>query len=798
MKKKQLLILPILLSMLLSACGFTKPDNNNNNSNSNNDNNQTTDSNNTDTTDDNNSSTGNETNTTDETNTTTTTPTTDNNGEFVDNTPKTISVSSVSLNKESLYLENGDSEILTATVSPSDATNKKVNWSTSSPSVATVSEEGSVTAVGIGKCTITATTEDGDETDSCNVTVLNPNIMDYKTFYDENNGYTSLYELNQLRKQGTIDATKTYKTWGTVTCHYVSSNKPNTYIQSTSKEGNVAAVLIYDCGTTAANYPVGSVVSLEVTGENYILYNNLPEIKAISSITKTHNTSRNAVTPLAITKSNWRSTDNAASAEFRTFYSYGPRKVVLNNVKVSSVSGNNATVILNPTESELNWVTVPLYYAYVGTSNTVSTSITDKLTTYCSNEGSVTITGYLHAFIREETTQVQILLRDPDDIVGETSSGPVYLNHNITSSKASSISGTYSTGNYGTATFDGFTYEYYREVAQSGYLLKLLPLSHDYGNTLGGTICNTTPYGNIKSISISYKTASSSGSNKPTLYFGETNYTSSVDFNYSTTNTIYKCTNLNDADYFKIEAGDCNLFINSISVEYESLSGSTFALSNMGAGQYRVNPNKYTGAKVAGETQVTVPISVSYGNSSYTINSTKTYTYYTYSYVSNHTEVVDDASMTSPIDVANYYSIFGEFPANYVTSGNYKTAKSIFENKTRCRYEYSRTDGYATVVPWAEYGSTGKPKYYEMDIDLTGSYASGSNSPNRGVGRLVIFMSGYAKTNYGNGSYAVCLFTDDHYATFQEFNNLGDFLPRFNAERQVTGYRWSEPTTYSV
>ena len=80
-----------------------------------------------------------------------------------------IEVTSVSLNKTSLTLEVGESETLTATVLPDDATDKSVTWTSSMPTVATVAD-GKVTAVGGGTATITAAT-DNDRTAVCNVTV---------------------------------------------------------------------------------------------------------------------------------------------------------------------------------------------------------------------------------------------------------------------------------------------------------------------------------------------------------------------------------------------------------------------------------------------------------------------------------------------------------------------------------------------------------------------------------------------------------------------------------------------------
>ena len=81
-----------------------------------------------------------------------------------------VPVTGVTLNKTTLALAVGASEALTATVAPSSATNKAVNWSTSNASVATVSN-GTVTAIAAGTATITATTQDGNRTATCAVTV---------------------------------------------------------------------------------------------------------------------------------------------------------------------------------------------------------------------------------------------------------------------------------------------------------------------------------------------------------------------------------------------------------------------------------------------------------------------------------------------------------------------------------------------------------------------------------------------------------------------------------------------------
>lgn len=85
----------------------------------------------------------------------------------------TVSVTSVTLNKTELDLIVDATEQLTATVLPNDATNKNVSWSSNNTAVATVNN-GLVTAVAAGNATITVTTEDGNKTATCTISVTAP------------------------------------------------------------------------------------------------------------------------------------------------------------------------------------------------------------------------------------------------------------------------------------------------------------------------------------------------------------------------------------------------------------------------------------------------------------------------------------------------------------------------------------------------------------------------------------------------------------------------------------------------
>ena len=82
-----------------------------------------------------------------------------------------VAVNSVSLDSASASVKEGKTVTLVATVYPTNATNKSVNWSSSSTSVATVNSSGVVTGVAAGNATITVTTVDGNKTAQCVVTV---------------------------------------------------------------------------------------------------------------------------------------------------------------------------------------------------------------------------------------------------------------------------------------------------------------------------------------------------------------------------------------------------------------------------------------------------------------------------------------------------------------------------------------------------------------------------------------------------------------------------------------------------
>ena len=71
-----------------------------------------------------------------------------------------VQVSSITLNRGDQNLLVGDTVNLTATINPSNATNKALTWKSSNTGVARVNN-GTITAVGKGRATITVSSENG-------------------------------------------------------------------------------------------------------------------------------------------------------------------------------------------------------------------------------------------------------------------------------------------------------------------------------------------------------------------------------------------------------------------------------------------------------------------------------------------------------------------------------------------------------------------------------------------------------------------------------------------------------------
>lgn len=166
-------------------------------------------------------------------------------------TVRPVPVESVTLDKESLEIIIGDTEMLTATVLPENATYLSVSWESSDVSVATVSSSGEVTAVGVGDCTITATSEEIKAT--CSVTVLPIHVSSVTLDRSD----CELYEGSSLTLRAAVSPSNaTYPT--------VFWSSSDTGVATVSSDGTLTAVSEGSCIITASADGQGAICRVTV------------------------------------------------------------------------------------------------------------------------------------------------------------------------------------------------------------------------------------------------------------------------------------------------------------------------------------------------------------------------------------------------------------------------------------------------------------------------------------------------------------------------------------------------------
>ena len=171
-------------------------------------------------------------------------------------------VTSISLNKYSLTLEGGDSFTLVASVYPSDAYNKQVKWSTSDERVASVDQQGNVTATGKGKATITAMAADGSGVyRNCTVTVnsITTKVTDIKNFASEHPYENNCSDSWIYTKQG-------------------ASKLEVTFSKETEVEDEFDFLYIYD----QDGKEVGKYTGTRLAGQSITVNGNTVKVKLVS------------------------------------------------------------------------------------------------------------------------------------------------------------------------------------------------------------------------------------------------------------------------------------------------------------------------------------------------------------------------------------------------------------------------------------------------------------------------------------------------------------------------------------
>lgn len=179
-------------------------------------------------------------------------------------TKKVIKVTKISLSASTLLTKVGRTEKITATVTPTNADNREVTWSSSAPTVASVDQSGNIIAKSVGNATITVTAKDGSGvTATCWVNVTDIKVTGITLNKTTLNIKTGATEQLTARVQPT-DATNSKVTW--------SSNEPTvaevdqTGMITAKKEGSAVITVTAQDGSGKTATCQVNVTDIKVSG----------------------------------------------------------------------------------------------------------------------------------------------------------------------------------------------------------------------------------------------------------------------------------------------------------------------------------------------------------------------------------------------------------------------------------------------------------------------------------------------------------------------------------------------------
>lgn len=180
-----------------------------------------------------------------------------------------VPVTGVSVSPTSVSITAGGTSQLTMTIAPSNAINQNVTWSSSNTAVATVSTSGLVTAVSSGTATITVTTQDGNKTATCAVTVTSSGVTYYKIKNHWQNTY--LYDAGDRVRYNTTASDNSYQ-W---TFEDVGSGQKEIKNRGTGEYMHIENLLGYVQATARTSGWMSSRWTQEDAGNGYIRLKNV-------------------------------------------------------------------------------------------------------------------------------------------------------------------------------------------------------------------------------------------------------------------------------------------------------------------------------------------------------------------------------------------------------------------------------------------------------------------------------------------------------------------------------------------
>ena len=342
----------------------------------------------------------------------------------------TVPVASVKLDKTTLDMTEQDEVQLTATVSPDDATDKTVTWSSSKESVATVDATGKVTAVKEGNATITA--KAGDKTAICNIAVAK--LIVPATGITLNKATLEILEGDYIY----LDATLTPAN-STDPVKWSSSNAAAATVSSYGKVTGVApgtAIITAQAGEKSATCSVTVKEVIHVESVELDTYETSIERGQTQTLTATvapDNASRKTVswtsdnsniasvnssgvvTARAGGETNIRAKADGKEAVCKVKVTVAATRVSLNKQEITLDAGKSETLTASvgpndATDKSVRW----------NSSNPNIATVSDEGKVTGVTEGNITITATTHNGLEAKCT-VHVVIPDDEVTLDQTS-----------------------------------------------------------------------------------------------------------------------------------------------------------------------------------------------------------------------------------------------------------------------------------------------------------------------------------------------------------------------------------------
>ena len=294
---------------------------------------------------------------------------------------KTITpVKSVSVSSNSIALNVGTSKVITATVSPSNANNKDVKWTSSNTSVATVDQSGKITAVGVGTATVTVTSVDGNKTAKVTVTVTKT-VTHVKSVSVSSNSIALNVGTSKV-----ITATVSPSNANNKDVKWTSSN---TSIATVDQSGKITAVGVGTATVTVTSVDGNKTATVTVNSTpiiptKLVLSSSKSEINVGEKLTLTSTISPSNVTDRSIT---YKSSNTSIATVSKT----GVVTAIAKGTVTITGTTNSGNVKSSITINVINKKTITVNFYPNGSSGSVITKTCTTTETSC-NVTSPTIT----------------------------------------------------------------------------------------------------------------------------------------------------------------------------------------------------------------------------------------------------------------------------------------------------------------------------------------------------------------------------------------------------------------------